>query len=150
MESNIDGGDMTYKEAKRLLEQIKHKRQLAERIKCEISTLRENYDILACSLGCAGVGKKKMHTGSPVEQVILRVENKCAELGRVLQQIMDLEDKIANAMRTLTPIEQEIIIGYYMQGKTHYQLAKETHYSRESTFRYKRQAIQKIARYMQS
>jgi RNA polymerase sigma factor (sigma-70 family) len=139
---------MTYKEAKRLLEQIKHKRQLAERIKCEINTLRENYDILACSLGCAGVGKKKTHTGSPVEQIILRVDKKCSELERVLQQILDLEDTLLNAIKTLTAIEQNIVVGYYWKGKTHYQLAKETYYSRETTCRIKRRAIEKIARYM--
>lgn len=138
---------MTYIEVKKLLEQIKHKKRLAERIKEEISSLRENYDMLLSPLG--NIRNHQTHSqSSPVERLVLRVENKCAELGRVLQQIMDLEDKIANAMRTLTPIEQEIIIGYYMQGKTHYQLAKETYYSRETTCRIKRRAIEKIARYM--
>ena len=139
---------MTYFETKRLLEQIRFKRRLAERIKEEIISLRENYDMLFCPLGNA-TSRQTHSQDSPVERLVMRVEDKRAELEHMLQEIMDLEDKLAGAMRMLTPNEQEIIIGYYMQGKTHYQLANETYYSRETTFRIKRKAINKIARCMQ-
>jgi DNA-directed RNA polymerase specialized sigma subunit len=140
---------MTYIEVKKLLEQIKHKKRLAERIKQEINTLRENYDTLTCPL--VGVPNSNTHSqDSPVERLFMRVAEKQEKLAKLLNGIMDLEDKLSEAIKKLTFYEQEIIIGYYYQGKTHTQLAYETHYSRESTFRYKRQAIQKIARYMQS
>jgi len=145
MESNIDGGDMTYQEAKELLEQIKSKRRLCIRIKDEINTLRESYDIIKSPLSNLTGGTHPCGISS-VERLVMRVEEKRERFERTLQETMDLEDKLSEIINTLTPTEQNIIIGYYMQDKTHYELANQCNYCDKQIWRIKNKAIEKIAR----
>ena len=138
---------MTYQEAKELLEQIKAKKRLCLRIKQEINTIRENYDILASPLGNLTGCSHSCETSS-VERLVMRVEEKREKFEKILEEIMDLEDKLSNVINTLTPTEQDIIIGYYMQDKTHYQLADQCNYCDKQIWRIKKTAINKIARRM--
>ena len=135
---------MTYDEVKKLLEDIKDKKRLALRIKQEINTLRENYDILLSPLGNVAVTHSIQ--SSSVERLVERVEDKRDEFETTLQEIYDLEDILAQAIKTLTPVQQNIITGYYMQDKTHDKLAEECNYCERSIKYIKRRAIEKLAR----
>ena len=136
---------MTYREAKELLEQIRDKKRLCLRIKQEINTIRENYDILASPLGNLTACSHSFSTSS-VERLVMRVEEKREKFENVLAETMDLEDKLSETINTLAPTEQDIIIGYYMQDKTHYELANQCNYCDKQIWRIKNKAIEKIAR----
>lgn len=138
---------MTYQEVKELLEQIKSKRKLCIRIKDEINTLRESYDIIKSPLSNLTGGTHPCGISS-VERLVMRVEEKRERFERILQETMDLEDKLLEIINTLTPTEQNIIIGYYMQDKTHYELSQECNYCDRHIWRILKTAINKIARHM--
>ena len=62
-----------------------------------------------------------------------------------LQAYFDIEDRLAAAVALLDPIEQDIIIGCYMDGKQNWKVADEVGYDVRHLIRKKNKAIRDIS-----
>ena len=62
-----------------------------------------------------------------------------------LEAYFALEDRLAAAVALLDPIEQDIIIGCYMDGKTNWQVADDVGYDVRHLIRTKNKAIRDIS-----
>lgn len=135
---------MTFEETRELLKDLREARRYAIQVQRDIQSIRENIDALQSPLGkdTAGGGQ----AGSVVERIVVRLVAKQEDLARALEAVMDTEDKLEEAIKTLTAREREIIIGYYMRDRTHYQLARECGYEERQVYRIKKQAIWKISK----
>lgn len=135
---------MTFEETRELLKELREARRYAIQVQRDIQSIRENIDALQSPLGkdTAGGGQ----AGSVVERIVVRLIAKQEDLARALEAVMDTEDKLEEAIKTLTAREREIIVGYYMRDRTHYQLARECGYEERQIRRVKNQAIGKISK----
>lgn len=135
---------MTFEETRELLKDLREARRYAIQVQRDIQSIRENIDALQSPLGkdTAGGGQ----AGSVVERIVVRLVAKQEDLARALEAVMDTEDKLEEAIKTLTVREREIIVGYYMRDLTHYQLAREVGYEERQVRRVKNQAIGKISK----
>lgn len=135
---------MTFEETRELLKELREARRYAIQVQRDIQSIRENIDALQSPLGkdTAGGGQ----AGSVVERIVIRLVAKQEDLARVLEAVMDTEAKLEEAIKTLTAREREIIVGYYMRNRTHYQLAREVGYEERQVRRVKNQAIGKISK----
>ena len=135
---------MTFEETRELLKDLREARRYAIQVQRDIQSIRENIDALQSPLGkdTAGGGQ----AGSVVERIVVRLVAKQEDLARALEAVMDTEDKLEAAIKTLTVREREIIVGYYMRDRTHYQLARECGYEERQVYRIKKQAIWKISK----
>ena len=135
---------MTFEETRELLKDLREARRYAIQIQRDIRAIKENIDSLQSPLGkeTAGGGQ----AGSVVERIVVRLVAKQEDLAKALENVMDTEDKLEAAIKTLTAREREIIVGYYMRDRTHYQLAREIGYTDRNVKYIKRQAIYKLSK----
>ena len=135
---------MTFEETRELLKELREARRYAIQVQRDIQSIRENIDALQSPLGkdTAGGGQ----ADSVVERIVVRLVAKQEDLAKALENVMDTEDKLEEAIKTLTAREREIIVGYYMRDRTHYQLARECGYEERQVYRIKKQAIWKISK----
>lgn len=133
---------MTYEQVKQKLENVRKLKRLCLRIQKEINNYRDTYDALACPLGNHAPGGGAI--SDPTQRLALRVIAKREEFEEALTLMMDEEDELTAAVALLPPTERDIIIGYYIQDRTHYQLARECSYSEQHIRRLKVKAIKKI------
>ena len=82
---------------------------------------------------------------SRVEELALRIETEREKHMAALEAYFVLEDKLAIAIDTLEPIEKEVILAFYLDGKSLWKIAELTNYSKETVCRKKSYAIHKIA-----
>ena len=135
---------MTFEETRELLKELREARRYAIQVQRDIQSIRENIDALQSPLGKDPAGGGQ--AGSVVERIVVRLVAKQEDLARALESVMDTEDKLEAAIKTLTAREREIIVGYYMRDRTHYQLARECGYEERQVYRIKKQAIWKISK----
>ena len=135
---------MTFEETRELLKELREARRYAIQVQRDIQSIRENIDALQSPLGKDPAGGGQ--AGSVVERIVVRLVAKQEDLARALEAVMDTEDKLEAAIKTLTAREREIIVGYYMRDRTHYQLARECGYEERQVYRIKKQAIWKISK----
>ena len=135
---------MTFEETRELLKELREARRYAIQVQRDIQSIRENIDALQSPLGKDPAGGGQ--AGSVVERIVVRLVAKQEDLARALEAVMDTEDKLEEAIKTLTVREREIIVGYYMRDRTHYQLARECGYEERQVYRIKKQAIWKISK----
>ncbi|MDE6397856.1 MAG: hypothetical protein K2L51_00890 [Clostridiales bacterium] len=134
---------MTFEEAKKLLTDLRAAKRRANAIKARIADLESDYDSIQSSLG--GDGTHSSMPASRVEQGALRVQEEREKHILALETYFSIEDKLADALDTLEPIERDIIVGCYMDGKYNWQVGESVGYSIESVKIFKRRAIKKIA-----
>ncbi len=134
---------MTFEEAKKLLSDMRAAKRRANAIKARIADIESDYASIQSSLG--GDGTHGGITQSRVEQLALRVQEEREEHIRALETYFALEDKLSDALDTLEPIERDIIIGCYMDGKCNWQVGELVGLEERTVRRHKRKALQKIA-----
>lgn len=144
---------MTYDEVKKLLEDMRAQERLCLRIEEEIKNILGIYITLGCPSGYPKETMPIPVDGGGRQPYLMSLERLNERLGKrrevfvaELTKKFDLEDKLAEAIQTLTPVQQEIIVGYYMHNNTHYKLANACGYCDRQIKRIKREAINKIAR----
>ena len=115
----------------------------ANAIKSRIADLEGDYASIQSSL--SGDGFHSGITQSRVEQLAIRVQEEREEHIRALETYFALEDKLSNALDTLEPIERDIIIGCYMDGKCNWQVAQDVGYEKRNVQYIKVRAIKKLA-----
>jgi DNA-directed RNA polymerase specialized sigma24 family protein len=138
---------MTFDETKDILYDIRNSKQRALSIQNRIDRLlcmSNSITRLTASYGDTvrvEGGKKYMS----INDILLRVDKETEKLFRALSIAFELEDKLSAAIALLNPVEQDIIIGFYMDGDTHYKLAEKLNYSDKHIRRLKNRAIKEMS-----
>lgn len=134
---------MTFEEVKKLLSDVRHAKQRARAINARIAELYGFGANIQSSLN-NGIGRGKGSVSSPAEDLAVRILSEQERLATALKEVFTLEDKLRKAIISLTTVEQDVITGYYLDGKTHYKLAEELSYSQSYIEQLKRRAIKKL------
>ena len=132
---------MTFDEVKSLLIDMRAAKRRANAIKRRIADLESDRESIQSAL----------HGGMPhgngfysrVESLAVRIEAEREKHMAALETYFQLEDKLAAAVALLDPIEQDIIIGCYMDGKPMWKIAQEVGYCERNAKYIKRKAINK-------
>lgn len=138
---------MTFNECKAMLENIKERKRIIRSIRREIEDIDKDIEALSLrsTLGNSGLGHGS-EISRPVERIVLRLRERQADFEKQLDLIMELEDKVAQAIKELPDDEQDVIISYYMSDDCMYSVANKVHLSESTAYRKKKRAIGKIAR----
>lgn len=134
---------MTFEQAKTLLTDMRAAKRRANAIKARIADLESDYASIQSSLG--GDGTYGGTVQSRVEQLALRVAEERERHMAALEAYFALEDRLAASIDTLDPMERDVIIGCYMDGRRNWEVGEEVGYSVETIKRYKRRAIKKMS-----
>ncbi len=134
---------MTYEEARNLLADMRAAKRRANAIKARIADIESDAQSISSALNNSGVSGGAMR--SRVEELALRIETEREKHMAALEAYFVLEDKLAIAIDTLEPIEKEVILAFYLDGKSLWKIAELTNYSKETVCRKKSYAIHKIA-----
>ena len=134
---------MTFDEAKRLLIDMRAARRRANAIKNRIADLEGDRDSIQSAL--AGGMPHGNAFYSRVESLAVKIETEREKHMAALQAYFDIEDKLAAAVGLLEPVEQDIIIGCYMDGKPNWKVAEDVGYEVRHLIRRKNKAIQNLS-----
>lgn len=134
---------MTFEETRDLLIDLRAAKRRANAIKRRIADLESDRASIQSAL--AGGMPHGNEFYSRVESLALRIETERERHMAALQAYFDIEDKLAAAVALLEPIEQDIIIGCYMDGKQNWKVADEVGYDVRHLIRKKNKAIRDIS-----
>ena len=134
---------MTFEETRDLLIDLRAAKRRANAIKRRIADLESDRASIQSAL--AGGMPHGNEFYSRVESLALRIETERERHMAALQAYFDIEDKLAAAVALLDTIEQDIIIGCYMDGKQNWKVADEVGYDVRHLIRKKNKAIRDIS-----
>ena len=116
----------------------------ANAIKARIADIESDAESINSALSNSGVSGGAMR--SRVEELAIKIESEREKHIAALETYFALEDKLSEALDTLDPIERDVIIGCYLDGKTNWKVAQELGYEERTIRRKKNRAIEKISK----
>ena len=128
---------MTEQEARELLKDMSKAKRRANAIKARIADIESDAASIQSALGGDGTHGGAMR--SRVEELAIKIETEREK------HMAALEDKLAAAIDTLDPMERDIIVGHYMDGKMDWQVWNDVGYERRNYYYVKKRAIEKIS-----
>ena len=134
---------MTFEDTRALLIDLRAAKRRANAIKRRISDLESDRESIQSALTGGMPHGNAFY--SRVESLAVRIETERERHMAALQAYFDIEDKLAAAVALLDPIEQDIIIGCYMDGKQNWKVADEVGYDVRHLIRKKNKAIRDIS-----
>lgn len=135
---------MTFEETRDLLIDLRAAKRRANAIKRRIADLESDRASIQSAL--AGGMPHGNEFYSRVESLAVRIETERERHMAALQAYFDIEDKLAAAVALLEPIEQDIIIGCYMDGKQNWKVAQDLYLGLRTVERKKAIVIRKISK----
>lgn len=135
---------MTYLEVRNLLADMRAAKRRANAIKARIADIESDAESINSALSNSGVSGGAMR--SRVEELAIKIESEREKHIAALETYFALEDKLSEALDTLDPIERDVIIGCYLDGKTNWKVAQELGYEERTIRRKKNRAIEKISK----
>lgn len=135
---------MTFDETKNLLLDLRAAKRRANAIKARIADLESDYESIQSALGGDGL-PHGTSVSSRVEKLAIRVAAERERHMAALEAYFAIEDRLAFALETLSPLEQDIIVGCYMDGKCNWKVGRDVGLEERSIRRYKSKAIHKIS-----
>lgn len=136
---------MTFEETKGLLLDLQAAKRRANAIKARIADLESDYESIQSALGGDGTPHGTA-VSSRVEKLAIRVAAERERHMAALEAYFAIEDKLAFALETLSPLEQDVIVGCYMDGKCNWQVGRDVNYSEVYVRKVKRRAIEKVSK----
>lgn len=124
----IKGERMTYNEVKKLLSTYLSKLKLLKIKKEQLAEKRQEMG----EIGAIDYSKVNVQSGAKTslqERFIIVIEKYEQEYERLMLELFDVEDKIAEFLPLLDETEQSLIIERYMKAKPMSVIAREFHYS---------------------
>lgn len=134
---------MTFEETRALLLDLRAAKRRANAIKARLSDLESDAESINSALNGGMPSGNIMR--SRVEELALRIESEREKHIAALEAYFLIEDQLSEALETLDPIERDVIIGCYMDGKSNWKVAQSIGYEERTIRRKKSKAIQKIA-----
>lgn len=135
---------MTYQEARELLTDMRAAKRRANAIKARIADIESDAESIQSALNNSGVSGGAMR--SRVEELALKIETEREKHMAALEAYFVLEDKLAAAIDTLEPIERDVILAFYLDGKPNWKVAQDINYSEVYIRKIKRRSIDKLSR----
>ena len=135
---------MTYLEVRNLLADMRAAKRRANAINARIADIESDAESINSALSNSGVSGGAMR--SRVEELAIKIESEREKHIAALETYFALEDKLSEALDTLDPIERDVIIGCYLDGKTNWKVAQELGYEERTIRRKKNRAIEKISK----
>ncbi len=134
---------MTYEEARSLLSDMRAAKRRANAIKARIADIESDAESINSALNNSGVSGGIMR--SRVEELAVKIETEREKHIVALEKFFELEDKLSAAIDTLEPIEKEIILAFYLDGKPNWKVGEIVGFEERTVKRYKSKAIKKIS-----
>lgn len=134
---------MTYLEVRNLLADMRAAKRRANAIKARIADIESDAESINSALNNSGVSGGSMR--SRVEELAIKIESEREKHVAALETYFALEDKLSAALDSLDPIERDVIIGCYLDGKTNWKVGEELGYDTRTIIRKKNIAVKKIA-----
>lgn len=136
---------MTFEEAKKLLTDMRAAKRRANAIKARIADLESDATSIQSAL--SGNGMPSGGTmRSRVEELAIRVEEEREKHMKALEAYFSIEDKLAAALDSLDPLEKDIIVGCYMDGKPNWKVGRDLYLSLRTVERKKSLSIKKLSK----
>ena len=136
---------MTFDETKRLLSDYVHKEKLTLRLMAEIADIKGSYGALPSVLG--NIGRiRGSGDNTAIDRLIEWAASKEKALNKAIDEFFSLQDRLTVAINQLAEVEQNVLIGFYMQNQTNYRLAMELNYSERSIKYIKNRAIHNLSK----
>lgn len=135
---------MTYLEVRSLLADMRAAKRRANAIKARIADIESDAESINSALNNSSVSGGAMR--SRVEELAIKIESEREKHIAALETYFALEDKLSAALDFLDPIERDVIIGCYLDGKTNWKVAQELGYEERTIRRKKNRAIEKISK----
>ena len=114
---------MTFIEARDLLSDMRAAKRRANAIKARIADLESDAESIQSALSGNGIPTGNAMT-SRVEELALRIETEREKHIAALETYFAIEDKLAAARDTLGPLEREVILAFYLDGKPNWMVGE--------------------------
>lgn len=137
---------MTYEEARQLLSDMRAAKRRANAIKARIADIESDAESIQSALNNSGVSGGIMR--SRVEELAVKIETEREKHIAALEKFFELEDRLAAAIDTLEPIERDVIVGCYLDGKPNWKVGETVGLEERTVRRYKKRAIKKITDFL--
>lgn len=135
---------MTYEEARSLLSDMRAAKRRANAIKARIADIESDAESINSALNNSGVSGGIMR--SRVEELAVKIETEREKHIAALEKFFELEDKLAAAIDSLEPIERDVIVGCYLDGKMDWQVWNNIGYEKRNFYYIKKRSIENIAK----
>lgn len=137
---------MTYQEARELLADMRAAKRRANAIKARIADIESDAESIQSALNNSGVSGGAMR--SRVEELALKIETEREKHMAALEEYFALEDMLSAAIDTLEPIERDVVLGCYLDGKPNWRVAQDFYIGLRTVERKRSKAIKKIADFL--
>lgn len=135
---------MTYKQMKRMLDDIGAKRRLVNSLIGQIRQAREEADCLhGVNYGLVPRGGENTPAAQRFVEKIERLEERLAAIS---DELTILEEAFEDVVGTLSPMEQTVVRERYFLGKRWRAIQREMKYEEAQPYRIARSAIEKMAK----
>lgn len=143
---------MTAREVERLLADYPHISGKVFDLSREIGLIRDEIDALRTSIPSSHIDGMPHGSGASdptyrkVQDIVDHHSRRLAKLIDETTALLDTREWLADAIRSLLPVERKVIVSHYIDGVAWDYLPAKLYMSRRACFYAKDQAIQKIAR----
>lgn len=135
---------MTYEETKKALDSLIEKKRLLKKKQEQIQQANEQIDCLKATdyskIAVQGGNKEFI-----AEVFVEHMERLQKSFEETFNEVVAIEDYIAERLADLSEMEQAIIIDRYMLGKSWYKIRQEYGYAEAQPYRIQNSAIQKLS-----
>lgn len=135
---------MTYQEVRSLLADMCAAKRRANAIKARIADIESDAESINSALSNSGVSGGAMR--SRVEELAIKIESEREKHIAALETYFALENKLSEALDTLDPLERDVIIGCYLDGKTNWKVGEDLFLGLRTVERKKSYAIKKLSK----
>jgi len=135
---------MTFAEIKEILEKYINKKKYLKAQERRLSELKAKID----GSGAIDYARDKVDSGivsSRTEVIIERISALEESIAKLMSEIFELEDRIAERMQECTPLEQAMLIDRYMNEWSWKRICKHYHYEQRQPHYIIKKAIEKMA-----
>ena len=136
---------MTIEECRKMLGDMRRAKARAKRMRNELEEMQGDIAALALKSALNGTEGHGNAVSRPVERIVERIQQRQEAFAAALDEAFAIEDKLADAIRSLTPEEQDVIIECYMRGTPMRKIAGALFMSERTAYRLRGTATRKIA-----
>ncbi len=137
---------MTFTDTEEMLKSLRALGARVARHRHRIKNINEDFACINSALGGDGTPHAPSYSGNPkMENLINKLHKEEQEHLKALDELFAMEDKLSQAINTLSPEEQDVIIGMYMDRFSVNKLVRTLYMGQKTIYRRRNSAIKKIS-----